>query len=105
AGGGAGGMVVDLGYSLRRLLTQLKYQDAEVIALLLCGAPNDPATPPLEQANVYASLTELNHFEDPAVPFSAQYGADAQRLRDEGKPYASVYLLQLAHRSPEALRD
>jgi hypothetical protein len=105
AGGGSSGMLVDLGYSLRRLLTQLKFQDAEVIALVLCGAPSDPATPTGEQANVYASLTELNHFEDPAVPFSAQYGPDAQRVRDEGKPYASIYLLPLAHRSPEALRD
>ena len=39
--------------------------EAEVIALLLCGAPSDPATPKPEQANVYATLTELNHFSDP----------------------------------------
>jgi hypothetical protein len=105
AGGGGSGILVDLGYALRRLLQQLRYTDAEVTALVMCGAPEDPATPRQEQANIYAALTELNHFADPAIPFAAQYGADGQRIVDSGQPYKSVYLIQLAHRSPEALRD
>ncbi len=105
AGGGGSGLLVDLGYGLRRLLQTLRYTEAEVIAFLLCGAPEDPATPRQEQANIYATLTELNHFSDPAIPFAAQYGADGQRILDPGSPFHSVYLLQAAHRSPEALRD
>jgi serine/threonine protein kinase len=66
AGGGGSGLIVDLGYALRRLLHQLKHPDAEIILHLFCGAPDDPATPRQEQANVYATLTELNHFADPA---------------------------------------
>ena len=64
-----------------------------------------PATPKAEQANVYATLTELNHFADPTIPFAAQYGADGQRVIDEGSPFNSVYLLPLAHRGPEAMDD
>jgi serine/threonine protein kinase len=105
AGGGASGVLVDLGYAIRRLLQQLRHSGAEVTVFLLCGAPDDPATPRQEQANVYATLTELNHFSDPAIPFAAQYGADGQRIIDPGSPFQSVYLLQLGHRSPEALRD
>jgi hypothetical protein len=105
AGGGGSGLLVDLGYALRRLLQQLRHNDAEVTVHLLCGAPEDPATPRAEQANVYATLTELNHFSDPAIPFAAQYGADGQRIVDSGQPYHQVYLQQTAHRSPEALRD
>jgi hypothetical protein len=105
AGGGSSGMLVDLGYALRNLLTQLRCPDAEVIALLLCGAPSDPATPPAEQANVYACLTELHHFDDPVIPFTAQYGPDAAPVRDQGKPYGAVYLVPMAHRTPEALSD
>jgi serine/threonine protein kinase len=105
AGGGSSGLLVDLGYGLRRLLQQLRHAEAEVTVLLMCGAPDDPATPKQEQANVYATLTEFNHFSDPAIPFAAQYGADAQRIVDAGQPFHSVYLLKLAHRSPEALRD
>lgn len=105
AGGGSSGMLVDLGYSLRRLLNQLHFTDAEVILFLMCGAPNDPATPRQEQANVYATVTELNHYCDPEVPFAAQYGPDAPRLVDAGGPYHCTYLMQLANRTPEAFQD
>jgi hypothetical protein len=101
--GGNSGMLPDLGYALRRLLHQMRHPEAEVTALLLCGAPTDPATPKPEQANLYATLTELNHFTDPSVPFAAQYGVDGQRIVDQGAPFGSVYLLPLAHRSPDAL--
>src|SRR5207244_1833686 len=103
AGGGSSGLLTDLGYALRRMLAQLRHPDAEVTALLLCGAPADPATPKTEQANVYATLTELNHFSDLSVSFTAQYGVDGQRIVDQGTPFGSTYLLPLAHRSPEGL--
>jgi eukaryotic-like serine/threonine-protein kinase len=105
AGGGSSGMLADLGYALRRLLRQMRHPDGEVHALLLASAPTDPATPRHEQANVYATLTELNHFSDPSIPFAAQYGADGQRIVDQGTPFTTTYVLPLAHRSPDALDD
>jgi serine/threonine protein kinase len=105
AGGGTSGMLVDLGYALRRLLTQMRHDGGEVHTFIMSSAPSDPATPKAEQANVYATLTELNHFSDPTIPFSAQYGADGQRVIDEGTPFNSVYLLPMAHRGPEAMDD
>jgi hypothetical protein len=105
AGGGSSGMIVDFGYALRRLMNQLKQPNADITAILFCGAPEDPATPKLEQANVYATLTEMQHFSDANIPFTAQYGADGPRFVEQGQPYNAAYLLKLAHRSPEALRD
>jgi hypothetical protein len=106
ASGGGSGFLADLGYSLRRLLHQLRHSDSPVNLLLFCGAPEDPATPRFELANLYATLTELNHFADPAIPFTAQYGADGVRMRDEGHaPFDSVYLLTATHRTPESRRD
>ncbi len=105
AGGGSSGLLADLGYALRRMLHQMRHPEAELTALLLCGAPNDPATPKSEQANVYATLTELNHFADPTIPFVAQYGQDGQRIVDQGMPFNSTYLLPLAHRTPDALEQ
>src|SRR5262249_39783535 len=106
AAGGGSGFLADLGYSLRRLLHQLRHGDSPITSLLFCGAPEDPATPRNELANLYATLTELNHFSDPAIPFTAQYGADGVRMRDEGHaPFDSVYLLTATHRTPEARRD
>jgi hypothetical protein len=105
ATGGASGYLTDLGYAVRRLLKQMGQHESPVVSFVFCGAPEDPATPPTEQANLYATLTELNHFGDPAIPFSAQYGADGPRLVDEGSAYDQVYLLSQVHRSPEARRD
>jgi hypothetical protein len=105
ASGGGSGFVVDLGYSLRRLLKQLHQPEARLTSFLFCGAPDDPATPPAELANLYAALTELNHFSDPSVPFTAQYGTDGPRLLDEGAAYDCNYLVTLRHRTPQARRE
>jgi eukaryotic-like serine/threonine-protein kinase len=105
ATGGSSGMLADLGYALRRLLAQMRHDAGEVHGLLMAGAPNDPATPASEQANIYATLTELNHFSDPSIPFAAQYGADGQRVVDHGNPFTTLYLLPLTNRTPESLDD
>jgi hypothetical protein len=105
AGGGSSGMIADLGYAVRRLLNHLRHPDAPVHAFLMCGAPQDPVTPKTELANIYATLTELNHYSDSSILFAAQYGPDGQRIMDEGMPYSSVYLLPLANRAPEALEE
>src|SRR5262249_10229881 len=105
ATGGASGYLVDLGFVLRRLLHQLRHVESPVTVLLCCGAPAAPATPATEQANIYATITELNHFTDPAISFSAQYGTDGPAIRDNGQPFDSTYLLPLAHRTPEAVQE
>ncbi len=105
AGGGGSGFLVDLGYAVRRLLKQLRHNESPVTAFLLCGAPEDPATPVPELANVYATLTELNHFADPAIRFTSQYGADGPSITEAGTTFDAVYVLTQANRSPEARRD
>jgi eukaryotic-like serine/threonine-protein kinase len=105
ANGGSSGFLPDLGYAVRRLLQQMRHPEAPVTAMLFCGAPNDPATPRQEQANLFATLTELNHFSDNLIPFSAQYGTDGPRLVDNGPPFDNTYLVTLNNRSPESRRD
>ncbi len=105
AGGGSSGMLPDLGYAVRRLLLNLRHPEAKVVSLLMCGAAHDPATPKHELSNFYATLTELNHFSDPSISFAAEYGNEGQRIVDQGTPFHSVYLLPLAHRSPDALDE
>jgi serine/threonine protein kinase len=105
ASGGGSGYLADLGYALRRLLTTIRLPEATVTAMLLTGAPDDPATPKAELANIYATLTELNHFSDPAISFSAQYGSDGPRIKEQGPPYDCAYLVPLQNRSPEARQE
>jgi serine/threonine protein kinase len=104
AAGGASGCLTDLGYSLRRMLHQMRQPEASLVCLLFLGAPEDPATPKQELANIYATLTELHHFADPSIPFSAQYGIDGPRLIDEGPAFDTTYLMPLTHRTAECRR-
>lgn len=105
AGGGSSGMLIDLGYALKRQLAHLRHPDAQITLILLCSAPTDPASPKSELANVHATLTEINHYSDTTNVFSAQYGVEGQRIVDQGSPFASVYLLPMPHRGPQALED
>jgi hypothetical protein len=104
AGGGSAGLLPDLGYTLRQVLEQMHLPKGTVTAFLHCGAPDDPATPPIEQANVYATLTELNHFADPNVGFATQYGPDGPKVAGDEAPFHSVYLIQTEHRTPESFQ-
>jgi eukaryotic-like serine/threonine-protein kinase len=105
ATGGASGYLIDLAYTIRRLFRQSRQEEARITALLFCGAPDDPATPPAELANLYGTLTEINHYTEGVTAFNAQYGTDGQRQVEQGPPYDAVYLLPQRERSPDARRD
>ncbi len=102
---GVSGGLTDLGYTLRRLLDQLNFPHAPTAAVVYCGSPLDPATPAQEQANFYATLTELNHFQDPNVSFLAQYGPEGPQVADHRSPFDSVYLTLRRDRTPLGLRE
>ncbi|WP_149110762.1 tubulin-like doman-containing protein [Limnoglobus roseus] len=106
ATGGGSGFLLDLGHTIRRALAKFNMADAPVTAFVFCGAPEDPRSPAAELANVYATLTELNHYADPDVPFSAQYGGDGgPKMEARGLPFTATYLLPMAHRTQENFRD
>jgi hypothetical protein len=105
-GGGTGsGMLLDTAYTIRRALMELGLPERDVVAFLMCGAPTDPASPPEERANTFATLTEIQHYVDPAVEFHAQYGVNGPQLRDRGSPFRSVYLTRVGHRGPNVVRE
>ena len=106
ASGGTGGMTLDVGHAVRRALEKMSLPNASVTAFILTGAPADPASPAEELANVFATLTELNHYADPDVPFVARYGGPEGPQADaRGLPFTATYLLPMARRSSEAFRD
>ena len=72
--GGSGGMLIDLGYAVRRVLARVTPSDPQVTAFVYASAPTHPGTSDHELANLYATLTELNHFADEDVTFTAHYG-------------------------------
>jgi eukaryotic-like serine/threonine-protein kinase len=105
AGGASSGALPDIGYAITRLLTQLKLPP-QVTSFLFLGAPGDPTTPPEECANVYATLTELNHYADESITFRSRYGGpDGPQVESPSPPFGTVYLLQRAGRGPAAAAE
>jgi hypothetical protein len=102
---GVSGLLTDLGFAIRRQLDQLDFPHAPTAAVLYCGSPFDPATPPTEQANLYATLTELNHYHDDGVSFQAQYDPNSQAFSDYRSPYGGMYLTLRKNRTPDAERE
>ncbi len=106
ATGGTGGMLMDVGHAVRRALEKFGLTEATVTSFLFAGAPEDPNAPAVEQANVFAALTELNHYADPDVTFTAQYGgAEGPLVEAAGLPFDATYLLPMAERTSEGFRD
>jgi serine/threonine protein kinase len=106
ASGGSGGMLLDLGYAVRRVLARMTPGHAPIHAFVYASSPTDPNTSDREMANLYAGLTELNHYADPDVSFTAHYGGpEGPRVEGHGLPFTSTYLLPMPERSSSAFRD
>ena len=106
ASGGSGGMLIDLGYAVRRVLGRMTAAEAPVTAFVYAASPTDPNTSDAELANVYAAVTELNHYADPDVSFVAHYGGpEGPKVESRGLPFSSTYLLPMPERTAGAFRD
>jgi serine/threonine protein kinase len=106
AAGGSGGMLIDLGYAVRRVLGRMTTAEAPVTAFVYASAPTDPNTSDHELANLFAGLTELNHYSDQDVTFTAHYGGpEGPKVEGQGLPFSATYLLPLLERSGGAFRD
>ena len=106
ATGGSGGMLLDLGHGVRHVLERMNIHDAPMTAMIYAGAPGDSDAPPKELANLFATLTELNHYSEMDVTFSANYGGpDGAKIEARGLPFNGTYLLPMANHSTDAFRD
>jgi hypothetical protein len=106
ATGGSGGMLTDLGYAVRRVLARMNAPTAQVTAFVYAASPTDPGSSDHEMANLYATLTELNHFADPEVSFVAHYGGpEGPKVEGNGLPFTATYLLPMPERNNQAFRD
>jgi serine/threonine protein kinase len=104
--GGSGGMLMDVGYAIRRVLGRMTTTPTPVTAFVYASAPTDPNTTDRELANLYAGITELNHYSDPDVTFTAHYGGpEGPKVEGKGLPFSATYLLHMPERSSGAFRD
>jgi serine/threonine protein kinase len=106
ASGGTGGMLIDVGYCIRRALDKSDAARSPITSFVFAGAPQDVNTPAAEQSNILATLVELNHYSEPDVLFTAQYGGqDGPKVEEPGRPFTCTYLITMQERSKAAFDD
>lgn len=106
ATGGTGGMLIDVGYCIRRAMDKVEEQRGPVTAFVFTGATQDVNTPPAEQSNIMATLVELNHYADADSSFAAEYGGpEGMKVEETGPPFTATYLLAMQERSKASFED
>jgi serine/threonine protein kinase len=101
-GGGTGsGVFLDLAYTVRALLRQAGYDKPDLAGLLMLPPADRQRTRTLQLGNTCAALTELLHFADPEMLFSAQYHEREPTVRDVAPPFERTVLLPLPEETDE----
>lgn len=92
-GGTGSGIFLDLAYLAKNELSQAAgAKTIDTIGILLLP-PVGGDLVGVYSANAYASLMELNHFNNPATEFVAQYQPGMPELRDPDDPFTFCYLM------------
>jgi hypothetical protein len=94
-GGTGGGMFLDLAYVLRQLIKEMGYEQPDIIGLFLVPPVDRNPNQTLALGNLFAALTELNHFSAPGTTFTALYDEKQRPLRDNEAPYSRCIVLPL----------
>ena len=94
SGGAGSGMILDLAYAVRTLLTDLELSEDGVCGILMHSTDRNPQTHDLAIANTVACLSELNHFSLVSnYPGDAACGLPAFPAGDRTFPHA--YMVHL----------
>ncbi|HJT33005.1 MAG TPA: tubulin-like doman-containing protein, partial [Pirellulales bacterium] len=95
SGGTGGGMLLDVAYAVRQLLTTLDFDPDGVCGIMLHATFNKSSANDLRKANAYATLTELNHF----MQGGGAYRAGPTEILPVGElseaPFGDAYLIDL----------
>lgn len=98
SGGTGSGMLIDLGYSLRKWFQGESLELTAIIPTPDAFSGMDAALK--TQENGYAALMELNYFSDSKTSYNVRYGlAEGTRIVDNRPPYDFLYLTSTRNQS------
>lgn len=101
-GGTGGGMLLDLAYSLRRMLGELHLPADGLCGVMLHATFQKSQANDLRKANAYAVLTELNHFMDGGGAFRAGPTEILPAGELSEPPFSDAYLVELGEELDDA---
>ena len=92
-------MLLDLGYTLRRLFQKMEIEDEHLCGILTCATPLRPKAKDLAVANTVALLGELKQFSCARYP--GEPTCDLPAVQGQA-PFTSTYFLKLGESADEA---
>ena len=94
-GGTGSGMVIDVGYVVRKILRDLNLPENDLCGLLAyCGGHN-PQSRELCVASAYALLTELSHYSDPQHAYPGDPACGLPAFPPQDAPFSQTYVAHL----------
>ncbi|HEX4147168.1 MAG TPA: tubulin-like doman-containing protein [Pirellulales bacterium] len=105
SGGTGSGMVLDVAYATRFVLTELGLSDEHVHGILMHGEPRGSGDRDKAIANAYAALNELWNFSRPGQCYPGDRGCKVPAFHGNNRTFASCYLVHLGDRLTEQKLD
>ena len=95
SGGTGSGMVLDVGYAVRMLLTEMGLSNDSLCAILTHSTSREASHKDLAIANAYACLSELYHYSRDRYPGEPSFGLPA--FDYEQSPFPLTYFVHLGN--------
>jgi hypothetical protein len=95
SGGTGSGMVLDLGYLVRKVLRDLGLPDEGICGILAHCAGRAQQARGVAVANAYSLLTELRHYSDPHLGYPGDASCGMPAFTRQGAPFAHAYVVHL----------
>jgi len=93
--GTGSGMVLDVGYLVRKILRDLKLSETGVCGVLAHCTGRDPQARELALANSYAFLGELNHYSDVHNAYPGDRACGLPAFAAEDAPFNDAYVVHV----------
>ena len=95
SGGTGSGMVLDVGYLVRKILRDLGLSDDGVCGILAHCTGRNANNCDLAVANAYACLSELHHYSNPQNAYPGAAACDLPPFAPEDAPFRQAYVVPL----------
>ena len=93
SGGTGSGMLIDVGYAVRQVLTELGLNDDNVYSVLPLANPFGAEQRQMATANVYACLDELQHFSAAANGYPGETACGLAGFRESSSAFHTNYVV------------
>ncbi len=95
SGGTGSGMLLDVAYAVRAILSRLQIADAKILGIATHSSGRDAKRGELARVNAYSWLSECRHFDQPENAYPGDTSCGLPGHSPEAPPFDDTYLVDL----------